>query len=957
MKLAAFVVLLLLQPYSAESQGATTCSGLKLNFPAPSTGECLTAWDNQKGQVKEYPGDFAGFANEAKIYRCPARNKRVIISNGIPDHQVTLQNKKGPCVINWVVEIPLNPTIATSRTEVPIRGMLAMALNGIPAYGPQESDSNNAVEGDDGVQGARFWYGHAGPNSAWHIHNPQMGEETVTATTLLGYAMDGFPIYGPLDDNSVSNLDPCNGIENSDGSYQYHVRAIDQVDGDLDYCNGSNPETNWNYILGCYSGTTAGSQVFDSTAYNLDTTDCVEEGTPTASPTQSPISQGTRPNIIVMQPDDLQFFDEWTRPPNNPTTSNKTINFPANGLPNIDSLRLDGLQMKEAYTASPVCGTSRYSTLTGKYPSRSGMVRQHAQENSNGDPALVTIPTTKLVDLDGINDCTKENIAVQFTNNGYRTGMIGKWHLSKIKDDEYTYAAAVDRVKQCGFSTVEGLYIENLASEGGFNNYSDGTFSHNMEWITYEAVQFINSQDEKPFFLYFNPTVPHSSNDVGDALTKFTCQDTANGKLGFDPVVKGMTEQYGNCADYRESIYNRADTEDDYGPIWLDDSVGAIITALEDKGILDNTIFLFQLDHGMETKEALYENGLRIPQFIHYPAKYSSGSTFDKPVSTIDIGATMLDFAGITPNYELDGVSWKDVSDDEDLETWWENSRCLFFELEQDRAVRCGCYKYLSIFEQTNTVSTTYKRGTQKELSNDLKNLFDLCDGTTDYVTDPTNNKEAQSVLNSDVDKGTELEAMMECHDTRTHYSSDPDFSACNLSPAPVAAPVASPVASPVAAPTGPCTGDSSTFTFPLDNAKTVECSWITKNSTKTADRKSKYCAKSDVKAGCCTTCATISAPVAAPVVAPIAVPVATPVVAPVVAPVAAPIAVPVATPVAAPTGPCTGDSSTFTFSLDNFAKTVKCSWITQNSNKTAARKSKYCAKSDVKAGCCASCA
>ena len=77
---------------------------------------------------------------------------------------------------------------------------------------------------------------------------------------------------------------------------------------------------------------------------------------------------------------------------------------------------------------------------------------------------------------------------------------LGKWHLSKIKDDEYTYAAAVETVKQCGFSTVEGLYIENLASEGaegGFNNYSDGTFSHNMEWITYEAVQFINSQDEK----------------------------------------------------------------------------------------------------------------------------------------------------------------------------------------------------------------------------------------------------------------------------------------------------------------------------------------------------------------------------------------------------------------------------------------------------------------------------
>ena len=69
---------------------------------------------------------------------------------------------------------------------------------------------------------------------------------------------------------------------------------------------------------------------------------------------------------------------------------------------------------------------------------------------------------------------------------------LGKWHLSKINKNEYTYAGAVETVKQCGFSTVEGLYIENLD-----DNYSDGSFSHNMEWITYEAVQFINSQDEK----------------------------------------------------------------------------------------------------------------------------------------------------------------------------------------------------------------------------------------------------------------------------------------------------------------------------------------------------------------------------------------------------------------------------------------------------------------------------
>ena len=53
-------------------------------------------------------------------------------------------------------------------------------------------------------------------------------------------------------------------------------------------------------------------------------------------------------------------------------------------------------------------------------------------------------------------------------------------------------------MKGCGFSTVEGLYVENMASDpADFDNYSDGTFSHNMEWMTYEAVQFIKADDEE----------------------------------------------------------------------------------------------------------------------------------------------------------------------------------------------------------------------------------------------------------------------------------------------------------------------------------------------------------------------------------------------------------------------------------------------------------------------------
>ena len=71
-------------------------------------------------------------------------------------------------------------------------------------------------------------------------------------------------------------------------------------------------------------------------------------------------------------------------------------------------------------------------------------------------------------------------------------------------------------------------------------------------------------------------------------------------------MIKGMTQEFGSCADYRENVIARADEDADLGSIWLDDSVGALLQSLRDNEILDNTIFIFQMDHGIETKMALY---------------------------------------------------------------------------------------------------------------------------------------------------------------------------------------------------------------------------------------------------------------------------------------------------------------------------------------------------------------
>ena len=157
--------------------------------------------------------------------------------------------------------------------------------------------------------------------------------------------------------------------------------------------------------------------------------------------------------------------------------------------------------MKNAYAASALCGTSRYSTITGRYPSRSAYGRVWDEDNFLRD---VRIPATKLEDVRGVDDpkdCSENNIAALLQRNGYKTGVTGKWHLTSDDGGAYTYGKIQSDVRGCGFDFAEAIYKENLWG----NWYGDAT--HNMEHVTSEAFKFIEEavqEESKPFFLYFN---------------------------------------------------------------------------------------------------------------------------------------------------------------------------------------------------------------------------------------------------------------------------------------------------------------------------------------------------------------------------------------------------------------------------------------------------------------------
>jgi len=590
------------------------------------------------------------------------------------------------------------------------------------------------------------------------------------------------------------------------------------VDENKTYCeqdeNGTsvgNPVTQWNYILGCYKGSIADTQVLNVKGLTIPS-GCRElDGSPTTSPSPSlpntsspPTPRQDRPNIIIFQPDDLKHYDTWSPPPNNPNEPNYEVSEPSDGgLPFMNLLREEGMEMKQAYTASPACGTSRFSTITGKYASRA-----ESGKKDEAVPRYVTIPSTKLIGL----DCKQNNVAAAFKRSGlYRTAMFGKWHLAGLTDEEYSYEIAKDFVENCGFDSVGGLYVENLSDEI-FGNFNNGNFSHNMEWMTSEAIQFIEENTTEPFFMYFNPTVPHVGHSVDYAFQNFTCMQTPSGILDEEPI---KYFPFDTCQEYRDSVYNRSANLDELGPIYVDDSLGAILEALNATGKLNNTLIIFQQDHGIETKKALYENGIRVAQFAWYPGKIQAG-VFDKPVSSIDIAATVLDFSGIDVDYLMDGISWKEEITAVSSSTFSEfDERCLFFEMEYDRSVRCGCDKFTQIVP--NGPSTTEKQGIKHGLTTDEENLYDLCGGGESYVTADGSNYESNNIAARYPNQAIPFQTLMECHLERTSFETNPEhfFKPCILELFPTTSPAPSVSLSPT---TCPSTEIETTIEVKTDN-------------------------------------------------------------------------------------------------------------------------------------------
>ena len=397
----------------------------------------------------------------------------------------------------------------------------------------------------------------------------------------------------------------------------------------------------------------------------------------------TPVTHSTRPNLLIFQPDDLAHY--WEDAPTHPNRNTARVSTPW-----MDRVRDEGAVFNRSYCASAMCAPSRYAVMTGRYASRSRHAQTATLACASANTLVdVTVPKTKL------DEEVSTTLQTSLRAVGYMTGVVGKWHLSVEGRNpwlpiESAYPAQTAKALATGMDYADGFYVGNMdnACEAGLCANTLG-FSHNPEWVTAKALEFfaLARQAGMPFFLYMNPTLPHSPS-AEEALNGLSILQTPAGTLGTPPLsgMPSRADVYARATSERGQLGNAISTT------WIDDSLGAVYTNLSESGSLDDTLLLFVHDHGQAGKSTLFETGGRIAMFARYPNHaghfFAAGRVYSALVSNIDIAPTMMELAtGTRPPSAAepyDGTSLLALSADGSLGSDG-GERTLFLELNKDR--------------------------------------------------------------------------------------------------------------------------------------------------------------------------------------------------------------------------------------------------------------------------------
>ena len=360
----------------------------------------------------------------------------------------------------------------------------------------------------------------------------------------------------------------------------------------------------------------------------------------------------SKPNIIVILADDLGYGDTSVY-------GSKIIK-----TPNIDALAASGIRFTAGYVTNPVCAPSRAALMTGRYQQRFGYEFNPPDgRDKTGGVSLNEITLAQIM-----------------KSAGYATGAIGKWHLGQpagyypsdrgfdyffgmagggsdyiidpAPGDEFIGPSGQDiKIPAAGLSALPNgnqakAILERIRDRNPItrNHEVVRVDDYLTSALTKEAVDFIDRNRERPFFLYLAPNNPHVPLQA----------------------PKKYIDRYQNVQDPHKRVYAAMVSA-------LDDSVGDVIAALRRDGLYENTLVIFLSDNGCAGyaygacsnaplsgfKRWQLEGGIRIPYIVSWPGHLSVGRVDNRQVSSLDIlpTAAALAHAKLPSDRVYDGVS------------------------------------------------------------------------------------------------------------------------------------------------------------------------------------------------------------------------------------------------------------------------------------------------------------
>jgi arylsulfatase A len=339
--------------------------------------------------------------------------------------------------------------------------------------------------------------------------------------------------------------------------------------------------------------------------------DCADVSTQAARP---------RPNVVLILADDLGWTDLACYGSDFYET------------PHIDRLAGDGMRFTQNYSACTVCSPTRAALLTGKYPARlhiTDWIPGQMPEN----PKLIVPNWNKYLPLE------EKTIADVLKTQGYATTSIGKWHLGG--EAYYPEKNGFD----INIGGTDAPQTKSYFAPYGIATLADGPKDEYItDRLTDEAIDFIDANQNKPFFLYLPHFAVHLPLQGKEALVRKYRDKLRPGQKQANPVYAAMIES-------------------------LDESVGRIRKELDKLNLASRTVFIFVSDNGGRVpttsnlplrvgKGSCYEGGTRVPLIVSWPGITKAGSVCDAPVVSMDLFPTIAQIAGAeVDKRNIDGVS------------------------------------------------------------------------------------------------------------------------------------------------------------------------------------------------------------------------------------------------------------------------------------------------------------